>query len=426
MLDKQAIREIPVSPDTPGFYSPKPQGFQQICSAPILSDGDTANSHGLPEGGGPTKAEHLRTLEGLQSIRNVGDLYRFKRRLLSRGRGARAYQVPPFRLRVPGAPLRSVDGSQSFHKDRKGHRGLPQNSLGRHAPVLRQLVDEESVKVTDRAPPRLDVILGKQAGIPRKRGKISAHPHSGPGLPGFDPGSPEHARVPERKENPQGYPPSGLFAGENCPAGKDLAEVSRILVQPPRVGPYGGSPHAADPADAPRPVDAGLRQPLRAHLSERGNPRRARMMGVAGQPSGRPTLSASRSDNVDRDGCLQGGLGRPPRRLGGRRALVKSLGQATHQLARASSGLANPEAFPTSVAGHCCGCHFRQHHGCLYQQGGRDSVPISVPLDVWAWCRQHEIFSCSQPPVGRQERPCGRPVQGEPPSSDGSGPSTMR
>ena len=54
-------------------------------------------------------------------------------------------------------------------------------------------------------------------------------------------------------------------------------------------------------------------------------------------------------------------MGRPPRRLGGLRALVKSLGQATHQLAQASSGLANPEAFPTSVAGHCC--HLRWENG---------------------------------------------------------------
>ena len=57
-------------------------------------------------------------------------------------------------------------------------------------------------------------------------------------------------------------------------------------------------------ADAPRPVDAGLRQPLCAHLSERGNPRRVRMVGVAGQPSGWSTLPASRSDHVDHDGCL--------------------------------------------------------------------------------------------------------------------------
>ena len=68
-------------PDFPGIQGigwlkadSKPQGFQQIRSAPILSDGDTANSHGLPGGGGPTKAEHLRTFEGLKSIRNVGDL----------------------------------------------------------------------------------------------------------------------------------------------------------------------------------------------------------------------------------------------------------------------------------------------------------------------------------------------------------------
>ena len=117
MLDKQAIKEIPVSPETPGFYSPiflvakESGGFQQIRSAPILLDGDTANSHGLPRVGGSTKAE----LKGLKCIRNVGDLYRFKRCLFSLGRGARAYQVPPLclqrqSLRVSGALLRSCDG----------------------------------------------------------------------------------------------------------------------------------------------------------------------------------------------------------------------------------------------------------------------------------------------------------------------------
>ena len=45
----------------------QPQGFQQICSAPILSYGDTANSYGLPRGGSSTTTEHLRTFEGLKS-----------------------------------------------------------------------------------------------------------------------------------------------------------------------------------------------------------------------------------------------------------------------------------------------------------------------------------------------------------------------
>ena len=81
--------------------------------------------------------------------------------------------------------------------------------------------------------------------------------------------------------------------------------------------------------------------------------------------------------------------------------------------------------WPTSVAGHCCGCHFRQyHHGCLYQQGGRDSVPVSVPFGTGrlGMVQSTRDLSCSQSPVGRQERPCGRPVQGEPPSSDGVDP----
>ena len=144
MLDKHAIREIPVSPETPGFYSliflvgrfstiristnlwcPHPFGWRH-CEQLWIASAST---------------EHLRTFEGLKSVRNVGDLYRFKRHLLSRGRGARAYQVPPLRiqrqgLRVPGAPLRSVNGYQSHYKERKGHRGLPQGTRCQYAPVL--------------------------------------------------------------------------------------------------------------------------------------------------------------------------------------------------------------------------------------------------------------------------------------------------
>ena len=268
------------------------------------------------------------------------------------------------------------------------------------------MADEKSVKIPGGASPRFDAILGERAGVPCERGQVPAHPHSGPGLPGFDPVSPEYARVPERKEDSQGYPPSGLFAGENCPASEDLAEVSRTPVQPPRVGSYGGSPHAADPADAPRPVDTGLGQPVRMHPPEQGDS--CRVVDVTCQSSSWPPLPASRSDYVDRNRCLQGRVGRPPTQLGGLRALVKSLGQATHQLARASSSLANPEAFPTSVAGHCCGCHFRQfHHGCLYQQGGRDPVPVSVPSGTGrlGMVQATRHLSCGQPPVRGQERP---------------------
>ena len=152
---------------------------------------------------------------------------------------------------------------------------------------------------------------------------------------------------------------------------------------------------------------------------------RVRVVSVTGQSSSWPPLPASRSDYGDRDRCLRGRMGRPPRRLGGLRALVKSLVQATHQLARASSGLANPEAFPTSVAGHCCGCHFRQfHHGCLYQQGGRDPIPVSVPSGTGrlGMMQATRHLSCGQPPVRGQERPCGCLFQGEPPSPDGVDP----
>ena len=438
MLDKQAIREIPVSPETPGFYSPiflvakESGGWRPILNLKAFNKFVVPPSFWMETlrtvmdclGEAAQQRQHLRTFDGLKSVRKVGDLYRFKRRLLSRDRGARAYQVPTLRLQrqslwVPGAPLRSVDGSQSLHKDREGHRGLPQSTRCRYEPVLGRLADENQSKSLVEHHRDLTLFWVNKLGF--LEGKSQLTPTQAPAFLG--PVSPEYARVPERKEDSQGYPPSGLFAGENCPASEDLAEVSRTPVQPPRVGSYGGSPHAADPADAPRPVDTGLGQPVRTHPPERGDS--CRVVDVTGQSSSWPPLPGSRSDYVDRNRCLQGRIGRPPRQLGGLRALVKSLGQATHQLARASSGLANPEAFPTSVAGHCCGCHFRQfHHGCLYQQGGRDPVPVSVPSGTGrlGMVQATRHLSCGQPPVLGQERPCGCLVQGEPPSSDGVDP----
>ena len=169
-------------------------------------------------------------------------------------------------------------------------------------------------------------------------------------------------------------------------------------------------------------MDTGLGQSICTHLPEQGDTRQVRVVGVTGQFQDRPPLPASGSDNVNCDGCFQGRVGRQPRRPGGLRALIKSLGQATCQLALASSGLANPEAFPSSVAGHCCGCHFRQlHHGCLYQQGGRDPVPVLVPpvTGRLGMVQAARNLSCGQPPIQGQKRPCERLVQGEPPSPDG-------
>ena len=349
--------------------------------------------------------EHLRTFEGLKSVRNVGDLYRFKRRLVLRGCGARAYQVPPLRiqrqgLRVPGAPLRSVDGFQSLHKDRNGHRGLPQSTRCQYAPVLGRLVDEKSVKIPGGASPRLDAILGEQARISCERGQIPAHPHSGPVLPGFDLGPPEYARVPEWEEDPQGYPPSGLFAGKNCPAGEDLAEVSRTPVQPLQVGPDGGSPHVANPANAPRQVDTGLGQPVRTHLPERGDTRRVRVVGVTDQPASWLPLPAPRSDYVDRNGCLQGRVGRPPRRLGGLRALVK---QHINWLELQAVWLTLKHFLP-QLRGTAVDVISDNSTMVAYIKKESRTQSPSLCLLALGMVQATQHLSCGQPPVRGQER----------------------
>ena len=68
------------------------------------------------------------------------------------------------------------------------------------------------------------------------------------------------------------------------------------------------------------------------------------------------------------------------------------------------------------LLGHCCGCPYGQYHySGLHQQGGWNSVPHLVlpgtgPVGLVQATR--DLPGC-QPHIGSQERPGGRPVQGE-------------
>ena len=93
--------------------------------------------------------------------------------------------------------------------------------------------------------------------------------------------------------------------------------------------------------------------------------------------AGRLSVPQARSDYDDSYGCLHGGVGRSPRRLGDLRPVVVGLCQAPYQLVRALGSVADFAAFPASGTGHYCGCPYGQfHHSGLYQQGGRESVGL--------------------------------------------------
>ena len=199
-------------------------------------------------------------------------------------------------------------------------------------------------------------------------------------------------------------------------AGKDLAEALRTSVESTRVSPHGGDSHSSCPAYAPQPVDASLGQSIPPNIP---GPRVAQgigVVGIKGQPDGRPPVPQARSDYDDSYECLHGGLGRSPRRLGDLGPVVVGLDQTPHQLARAPGSMADLVAFPASGTGHCCGCPYRQfHQSSLYQQGGWNSVshlvlPGTGPMGLVQATR--DLPGC-QPHIGSQERPGGRPVQGE-------------
>ena len=234
MLEKRAIREIPLSTDVPGFYSPiflvakapdpQPESVQQIRKAPTLSDGDITYGDGLLRGSAPAEAKDLRTFEGLLNVRDVGSLYRFKRRLFS-GTSARSHAV-----------------------------------------------------------------LGKQTRLPRKRRKVSVNTHTVPSLPGIDPRPHQHAHFSEQEEGRQSVASRVLTPSAEPSGSKDLAEALRTSVQSTRVSPHGGDSQSSYPAYAPQPVDAGLGQPIPPNIP---GPRVAQgigVVGITGQPDGRPPV----------------------------------------------------------------------------------------------------------------------------------------
>ena len=358
-------------------------------------------------------------LEGLFNVRDVGSLYRFKRRLFSRPRSTRTHPIPPLRLqwqsvRIPGAPVQAFNSTLSVHENRAGHRGIPQDTGCRHAPVSRRLASKEPVEVASGTSTRPHIVLGDKTGLPRKRGKVPISTHAVPSIPGIDPRSYPHARFPEREEGCQSVA-SGFLAPSTEPsAGKDLAEALGPSVQSTRVGPHGL--HSSYPTYAPQSVDTSVGQPIPPDIPRPRVAQGSRVVGVTGQPDGRPPVPQARSDYDNSHGCLHGGLGRSPRRLGDLGPVVVGLGQTPHQLARTTGSVADSAALLASGPGHCCGCPYGQYHySGLHQQGGWNSVSHLVlpgTRSMGLVQATRDLPGC-QPHIGSQERPGGCPVQRE-------------
>ena len=179
-------------------------------------------------------------------------------------------------------------------------------------------------------------------------------------------------------------------------AGKDLAEALRTSVQSTRVSPHGGDSHSSYPAYAPQPVDAGLGQPIPPNIP---GPRVAQgigVVGITGQPDGRPSVPQARSDYDDSYGCLHGGLGRSPRRLGDLGPVVVGLGQTPHQLTRAPGSIwLTLQHFLPQVRDTAVDVLMDNSTTVAYinKEGGTQSPTLCyLALDLWAWCRQHGIY----------------------------------
>ena len=280
---------------------------------------------GLLRGSAPAEAKDLKTFEGLLNVRDVGSLYRFKRRLFG-GTSARSHAV-----------------------------------------------------------------LGKQTRLLRKRRKVSVNTHTVPSLPGIDPRPHQHAHFSEREEGRQSVASSVLAPSAEPSAGKDLAEH----VQSTRVSPHGGDSHSSYPAYAPQPVDAGLGQPIPPNIP---GPRVAQgigVVGITGQPDGRPPVPQAGSDYDDSYGCLHGGLG-------GHLGDWVISGQWSSAWAKHHINWLELQAvwltlqhFLPQVRDTAVDVLTDNSTTVAYinKEGGTQSPTLCyLALDLWAWCRQHGIY----------------------------------
>ena len=429
MLEKRAIREIPFHADIPGFYSPiflvakESGGWRPILNLKAFNKFVKPLSF---------RMETLRTVmdclgeahqQRLKTSEHLRDSSMSETWAVSIDLRDAYFHVPVapehtrfLRFAYDGAPVRALNSTSGVHEDCANHRGVPQDTGCRHAPVSRRLASKEPVKVACGTSTRPHTVLGDKTGLPRKRRKVPVDTHTVPSIPGIDPRPHQYARFPEREEGHQSVA-TGILAPSTEPsASENLAEALRTSVQSARVSPHGGDTYSSDPTYAPQSVDAGLGQPISPDIPRPRIAQRAGVVGIAGQPDGGPAVSQARSDYDDSHGCLDGGLGRSPRRLGDLRSVAAGLGQAPHQLARTAGSMADSAAFSASGTGHCCGCPYGQYHySGLHQQGGWNSVPHLVlpgtgPVGLVQATR--DLPGC-QPHIGSQERPGGRPVQGE-------------
>ena len=437
MLEKRAIREIPFHADIPGFYSPiflvakesggwrpilnlkafnkfvKPLSFRMETLRTVMDCLGEAHQQRLKT------SEHLRDSSMSETWAvsiDLRDAYFHvpvapeHTRFLRFAYDGRAYEflVLPFGLSTaPRVFTRIVRTIKAF---------LKIQGVDMHQYLDDWLLKNQSRSLVERQRD-LTLFWVTKLGFLVNEGKSQLIPTQFPAFLGSTLDLINMLVFPSEKRPGHQSVATGILAPSTEPsASENLAEALRTSVQSARVSPHGGDTYSSDPTYAPQSVDASLGQPISPDIPRPRIAQRAGVVGIAGQPDGGPAVSQARSDYDDSHGCLNGGLGRSPRRLGDLRSVAAGLGQAPHQLARTAGSMADSAAFSASGTGHCCGCPYGQYHySGLHQQGGWNSIPHLVlpgtgPVGLVQATR--DLPGC-QPHIGSQERPGGRPVQGE-------------
>ena len=288
MLDKQAIREIPVSPETPGFYSPIFLVAKESGSWRLILNLKAFNKFVVPP---PFQMETLRTVmdclgEAAQQRQNTSE---HLRDLSLSEMWAISINLRDAYFHVAVAPEHT--------------RYLPFAYNGRAFEFLVLPFGQSTApRVFTRIVRVIEVFLKVQG--------VDMHQY----LDDWLMKSQSKSLVERHRDltlfwvNKLGFlvnevksqltPSQALaFLGSTLdllnmlvfPSERRILRATRLAASllarnaQPRVGSYGSSPHAVEPADAPRPVDTGVGQPVRMHPTERGDSRRVRVVDFTGQ-----------------------------------------------------------------------------------------------------------------------------------------------
>ena len=344
-------------------------------------------------------------------------------RLFSRPHSPQMQEIPPFFSQRTGFPVQSPSfrtgySPQGFHQTHGGSRGLPQAAGDSTAPVLRRLVAAPNRSSTPSVGSRGRLVEDPIVGSPAQPREIRVDSISGLRVRGDELSHPSGQGQGSTTEVSEPSGTCGRVLNSSSRPRKRVSFADRISQCGSGPGPSGEAPPSADTDVSCISVVSECGQSLGPGSNRFPTEVSPSMVDQHGASEGRrsPLSSGGRSSTDHRR--QPSGLGSSSRTTGSHDlGLLVSTGvSASHQQPGDESSLSGGSTFPGQSEESVCADLVRQHDsGNLYQEAGRDSLPVSLSGNQSSLSSvRHSSSDVTGETHSRTfERPGGRPVESQ-------------